>query len=176
MRTYTRARLPGACYFFTVNLAERGGNDLLVRRVAELREAFRRTQQDHPFHIDGIVILPDHLHCIWRLPEDDADFPKRWRLIKARFSHGIAAGERVSASRARKGERGIWQRRYWEHLIRDERDFRAHMDYIHFNPVKHGYVAAVRDWPHSSFHRLVERGVYPPDWGAEPGVQSLDFE
>ena len=167
MRTYTRARIPGGCYFFTVNLAERHGNDLLVRRIADLREAFQRTRAEHPFTIDGIVVLPDHLYCIWRLPDGDSAFSMRWRLIKARFSKSQAAGELIVDSRARKGERGIWQRRYWEHVIRDDRDHRAHMDYIHFNPVRHGHVAAARDWPHSSFHRCVHLGMYPLGWGSE---------
>ena len=123
MRTYTRVRLPGATYFFTVNLAERQGNDLLVRHIDLLREAFRITRQTHPFVLEAAVILPDHLHCLWRLPPGDDDFPMRWRLIKARFSRMIPHGERISESRMRKGERGIWQRRYWEHAIRDERDY-----------------------------------------------------
>jgi putative transposase len=150
MRTYTRVHIPGGCYFFTVNLAERHSNNLLIEHIADLREAFQRIRAEHPFAVDGIVILPDHLHCIWRLPEGDADFPMRWRQIKAHFSRSMAKGECVSKSRSRKGERGIWQRRYWEHLIRDDRDHRVHMDYLHFNPVKHGHVANVRDWPHSS--------------------------
>jgi putative transposase len=112
MRTYTRARIAGGWYFFTVNLAERRGNDLLVWHIAELREAFRQTRRDHPFFMDAIVVLPDHLHCLWRLPADDDDFPTRWRLIKVRFSHRIAPGERISKSRRRKSERGVWQRRY----------------------------------------------------------------
>ncbi|MBS0461040.1 MAG: transposase [Proteobacteria bacterium] len=166
MRTYTRARIPGGCYFFTVNLANRRNNDLLIGHIASLHDAFRRTRVEHPFAIDAIVILPDHLHCIWRLPEGDSDFPMRWRLIKARFSQSLPTGERITDSRARKGERGIWQRRYWEHVIRDDRDHRAHMDYIHFNPVRHGHVATVSDWPQSSFHRCVRLGMYPANWGA----------
>ncbi len=176
MRTYTRAKIGGGCYFFTVNLAERRSSDLLVKHVASLREAFRRTRTEHPFDVEAIVVLPDHLHCIWQLPENDGNFPMRWQLIKARFSRMIARGELVSASRQRKGERGIWQRRYWEHVIRDQRDWERHMDYIHFNPVKHGYVGAVRDWPYSSFHRLVARGIYTPDWCAGPELDALDFE
>jgi putative transposase len=107
MRTYTRVRLPGASYFFTVNLAERHGNDLLIRHIDALREAFRVTKQAHPFVLEAAVVLPDHLHCLWRLPPGDADFPMRWRLIKARFSRMLPHDERVSASRMRKGERGI---------------------------------------------------------------------
>ena len=173
MRTYTRARVPGATYFFTVNLAERNGNDLLTRHIDALREAFRLTKQDHPFVIEAMAVLPDHLHCLWRLPSGDNDFPMRWRLIKARFSRMLPYGERISASRMRKGERGIWQRRYWEHVIRDERDLHRHLDYIHYNPVKHGYVQRTVDWPYSSFHRYVARGVYPVDWAASMDVPDL---
>lgn len=117
--------------------------------------------------MDAIVILPDHLHAIWTLPEHDADFATRWRLIKSAFSRGVPNGERVSASRSERGERGIWQRRYWEHTLRDEADVERHMDYIHFNPVKHRYVTRVADWPHSSFHQMVKLGVYPQDWGGD---------
>jgi putative transposase len=176
MRTYIRARIKGGCYFFTVNLAERRGNDLLIRHVEDLRSAFRETRRDHPFAIDAIAVLPDHLHCLWQLPSDDDDFPTRWRLIKARFSQRIEAGERISSSRQRKGERGLWQRRYWEHAIRDEQDYRMHLDYIHFNPVKHGYVEAVKDWPYSSFHRYVVRGNYEENWAASPEIVELIWE
>lgn len=173
MRTYTRVRLPGATYFFTVNLAERQGNDLLVRHIDLLREAFRITRQTHPFVLEAAVILPDHLHCLWRLPPGDDEFPMRWRLIKAHFSRMIPHGERISDSRMRKGERGIWQRRYWEHAIRDEWDWQQHLDYIHNNPVKHGYVKRAIDWPHSSFQRYVAQGVYPANWAASP--EAADF-
>lgn len=155
MRIYTRTRIAGGTYFFTVNLAERKHGSLLVAHVDELRAAFRLTQRDHPFKIDAIVVLPDHLHCLWTLPQGDADYSGRWQLIKARFSRSLAKIERISESRQRRGERGIWQRRYWEHAIRDDRDFERHADYVHYNPVKHGHVAAARDWPHSSFHRWV---------------------
>jgi putative transposase len=176
MRIYKRARIAGGCYFFTLNLAERHDNDLLVRHIADLREALRQARLDHPFSIDAIVVLPDHLHCLWQLPPGDNDFSTRWRLIKARFSRCIDHGEYVSESRWRKGERGIWQRRYWEHVIRDERDYRHHMDYIHYNPVKHGHVQSVKDWPHSSFHRWVERGAYPIEWAATPEVMEAELE
>ena len=175
MRTYQRLRLPGGTYFFTLTLAERRGNDLLVRHVDALRAAFRATLADHPAAIEAIVVLPEHLHCLWRLPPGDDDFPTRWRLIKARFSRAIPAGEPVSASRTRRAERGLWQRRYWEHAIRDERDYQRHMDYIHFNPVKHGYVQGPRDWPHSSLHRLIARGLYPADWGAPQEVAEMEL-
>jgi len=173
MRTYTRARIPGATYFFTVNLAERGTNDLLVKHIDLLREAFRVTKQAHPFVMEAAVVLPDHLHCLWRLPPDDDKFPMRWRLIKAHFSRMLTGGEHISSSRMRKGERGIWQRRYWEHAIRDERDLRNHLDYIHYNPVKHGYLTNVIDWPYSSFHNHVACGIYPADWGSASYASSL---
>ncbi|HEY0661198.1 MAG TPA: transposase, partial [Lysobacter sp.] len=116
------------------------------------------------------VVLPDHLHCIIELPPDDADFAMRWRLIKMGFSKALPRIERRSSVRQRRGERGIWQRRYWEHVIRDDADFHAHMDYVHINPVKHGLVVRVVDWPYSTFHRLVVEGVYPVDWaGIVPG-------
>lgn len=175
MRTYIRAQQPGGYYFFTVNLAERRNNDLLVRHVDALRESFRRVRARHPFEIEAIVILPEHLHCLWRLPDGDTDFSTRWRLIKSRFSMSIAGGERISASRRRKNERGIWQRRYWEHLIRDEGDYQRHLDYIHYNPVKHGHAASPRDWPHSSFQRWVEKGAYPVDWAAADDIKTLDL-
>ncbi|MEL1265257.1 REP-associated tyrosine transposase [Pseudoxanthomonas putridarboris] len=164
MRTYIRTRSAGGTYFFTVNLAERKAR-LLTEHIIELREAFRRTRRDHPFLLDAIVVLPDHLHCLWTMPDGDDDYPTRWRLIKSRFSRGIAHGEWVSNSRRRKGERGIWQRRYWEHLIRDDHDYRVHADYIHYNPVKHGHAASPADWPYSTFHRWLDRGTYPPGWG-----------
>jgi putative transposase len=112
--------------------------------------------------------LPDHLHAIWTLPGGDADYMTRWRLIKTAFSRGLPPGEPVSDSRKAKGERGFWQRRYWEHTLRDERDYAAHFDYIHFNPVKHGHVKDPADWPYSSFHRMVRLGFYPESWTSVP--------
>jgi putative transposase len=168
MRTYQRAKIPGATYFFTVNLAERHNNDLLTRHIDVLREAFIVTRKAHPFSIEAIVVLPDHLHALWKMPENDSDFSMRWRLIKAHFSRMLPPGERVSPSRARKGERGIWQRRFWEHVIRNEQDLQNHLDYIHYNPVKHGHVKNAIEWPHSSFHRYVARGDYPANWAALP--------
>ena len=120
-------------------------------------------------------MLPDHMHAIWTLPVDDADFALRWRLIKTVFSRGLAEGERISASRASRGERGIWQRRYWEHTLRDEADVARHADYIHFNPVKHAHVRRVRDSPYSSFHRMVKLGVYPLDWAGDVASNDAGF-
>jgi putative transposase len=162
---YRRAWCQGGTYFFTVNLLERSGNALLVQHIETLKQSVHRVKQAHAFKIHGWVVLPDHMHCVIELPENDTDFPLRWRLIKAGFSKTIPKTERLSYVRRQRGERGIWQRRYWEHLIQDERDYQAHMDYVHINPVKHGLVKRVIDWPHSTFHRLVENGVYPSNWG-----------
>lgn len=118
-------------------------------------------------------MLPEHLHCIWTLPDGDTDFSTRWNLIKGYFSRQIPAGENVSKSRTDKRERGIWQRRFWEHCLRDQDDFNRHIDYIHWNPVKHGWVQRVRDWPHSSFHRYVQAGIYPLDWLGDE-VEEID--
>jgi putative transposase len=164
MAEYRRAHVPGASWFFTVNLAQRKGRSLLVDRIDLLRAAFVAVRERHPFRMNAVVILPDHLHCIMTLPEGDANFSSRWNLIKGSFSRAIETGERVSSSRAKRGERGIWQCRFWEHLIRDQDDFNCHADYIHWNPVKHGWVSRVADWPHSSFHEFVRRGIYPLDW------------
>jgi putative transposase len=166
MTGYRRNFIAGGSFFFTVNLADRRLR-LLTEHIDELRSAFRKVRERHPFTIDAMVVLHDHLHTVWTLPEGDADFAKRWQLIKSAFSHGLPAGEPISESRAARGERGIWQRRYWEHTIRDERDFSRHVDYIHINPVKHGLVTRVRDWPFSSFHRMVKLGVYPEDWAGD---------
>jgi putative transposase len=175
MPDYRRAWHPGGTYFFTLNLLRRRNNDLLVRHIEQLRDAVRKVRLAHPFEIHGFVVLPDHLHCVIRLPEGDADFALRLRLIKGAFSKTIPHDEWRSTVRERRGERGIWQRRYWEHLIRDESDYRAHMDYVHFNPVKHGLVAQVTDWPHSTFRRLVAEGIYPVDWGGSSAAECLGY-
>jgi putative transposase len=174
MTAYRRNFISGGSFFFTVNLADRRLS-LLTTHIDILRMVFRETHKRHPFTIDAIVVLPDHLHTIWTLPEGDADFATRWRLVKSGFSRGVAPDERVSASRAAKGERGIWQRRYWEHTIRNEEDFARHVDYIHINPVKHGLVSRVRDWHSSSFHRMVKLGIYPEDWAGDVGGSGEDF-
>jgi len=165
MTEYRRFRYPGGIWFFTVSLAERHGNCLLIDQIDTLRSAFAHVKRKHPFEIAAAVILPDHLHCIWVLPDGDSAFSVRWSLIKAYFSRHIEKGEEIFQSRRKRGERGIWQRRFWEHLIRDEMDYRQHVDYIHWNPVKHGYVKSVKEWPYSSFHRYVAHGIYPEDWG-----------
>lgn len=163
MPNYRRSQVPGATYFFTVNLLDRRA-DLLVRHIDALRTAVRAARQARPFHIDAWVVLPDHMHCLWTLPEGDAQFPERWRAIKKAFSKSLPFDEALSPTMIRRGERGIWQRRYWEHTIRDDRDYAAHMDYIHFNPVKHGLVKEPSEWGLSSFRRCVSAGLYPESW------------
>ncbi|MBI4696065.1 MAG: transposase [Gammaproteobacteria bacterium] len=160
---YRRSVFPGGTYFFTVNLADRR-LDTLIRHIGNLREAVRKVKANHPFDIVALVVLPDHLHSVWRLPPDDADYPVRWSLIKSCFSRALASGEPIADSRNAKRERGVWQRRYWEHQIRDDADLERHVDYIHFNPVKHGYSQRPSEWPYSTFHRYVARGVLPDDW------------
>jgi putative transposase len=169
---YRRARVEGGTYFFTVVTHRRRRFLCEPENVSHLREAFRYVMRRHPFEIDAFVLLPDHLHCIWTLPEGDCDFSTRWRLVKSTFTrtcsktcHGI-----VSRSRRQKGEQAIWQRRFWEHQIRDERDLIQHVEYIHYNPVKHGLVKAPRDWEYSSFHRYVRKGIYGQEWGADEMV------
>lgn len=156
--------VPGGTYFFTVNLADRS-SWLLVERIDALREGVREVMQTRPFASIAWVVLPNHMHTLWALPDGDADFSTRWMRIKQAFCERVPKVERIPASRRNRNERGIWQRRYWEHLIRDERDLRNHIDYIHFNPVKHGLVTRTRDWPYSSFHRFARDGTLPPGWG-----------
>jgi putative transposase len=165
MPQYRRAKIEGSVFFFTVVLAERPSN-LLADRIDCLRSVYRTVQEQRPFETIAICVLPDHIHALWALPEGDADFSTRWSLIKSGFSRGLDPQAR-SASKVGKREKGIWQRRYWEHAIRDDADFERHVDYIHFNPVKDGHVTSVADWPHSSFHRYVERGLLAADWGGD---------
>ena len=151
MSGYIRPRIGGATIFFTVALETRGSG-LLVDEIDRLREAVRRTRQERPFGIDAWVVLPDHIHCMWRLPESDTNYSLRWHLIKARFSHGLPSGA-SRPSLLRRREKGIWQRRFWEHHIRNEDDWRNHLHYCWMNPVKHGLVAAPEHWPYSSYLR-----------------------
>jgi putative transposase len=167
---YRRNRVPGGTYFFTVNLLDRR-SELLVTHIDAFRNAVRDVRTRAPFHIDAWVVLPDHMHCIWTLPTGDDDYSGRWRAVKKAFTKSIPADEQRSAVRVRRSERGIWQRRFWEHTIRDDRDYASHMDYVHFNPVKHALAAHPADWPFSSFRRCVALGFYPADWcqsGREP--------
>src|SRR5437868_6982243 len=160
-----RTNVKGGTFFFTVVLADRSSN-LLVEEIDHLRKDYRTAYERCPFETIAICVLPDHMHALWALPEDDPDFSTRWNLIKGGFSRGVEARPR-SQSMTSKREKGIWQRRYWEHTIRDDADLERHINYIHFNPMKHGHVGCVADWPHSSFHRYVERGHLPVDWGGD---------
>jgi putative transposase len=169
MPNYRRALIAGGCWFFTVNLHDRRAS-LLVDHIDLLRDAIERTRARFPFVIDAIAILPDHIHAVWTLPPNDSDFSMRWRLIKARFARGLPNHEFRDPVRQARGERAIWQRRFWEHLVRDEGDYSRHVEYCYINPMKHGLVACVRDWPYSSFHRDVKRGVFPIDWAGDIGV------
>ncbi|MGD8710422.1 MAG: transposase, partial [Ectothiorhodospiraceae bacterium] len=156
---------PGGSYFFTVVTNRRFPLFQAPEAVRLFRSSLRRVMRERPFRIDAIVLLPDHLHCVWTLPTQDSDFSTRWRLVKYRFSLDWKARSNVARSALSKREKGIWQRRFWEHAIRDEEDLRRHVDYIHYNPVKHGFVSRPGDWAWSSFSRYVDRGVYAPDWG-----------
>jgi putative transposase len=165
---YRRAKVPGATYFFTVVTYQRQNLFQHPQLVTVLRQSVRSIKQRHQFIIEAMVVLPDHLHCIWTLPNDDANFSMRWQLIKSAFSRRCPDlyRQHLSSSRHAKGEQGVWQRRFWEHKIQDEQDFAHHVDYIHYNPVKHGLVSAPNDWMYSSFHRYVQSGCYQIDWGA----------
>jgi putative transposase len=167
MATFRRSLTPGATYFFTVTTYQR--QRLLTRSpfVKALKQSIADVQQAMPFTIDAIVLLPDHLHCIWTLPSGDADYAIRWNRIKRAVSQSVSEHliASASASMRKRRELGLWQRRFWEHQIRDERDLARHVDYIHWNPVKHGYVTRVIDWPYSSLHRYVKQAVYPENWG-----------
>jgi len=165
MVRYRRNFLPGGTYFFTVTLLNRASR-VLVDHVDALRAAMRKTPASHPFTIDAVVVLPDHLHVVMTLPDGDADYTNRWRIIKRRFTDAVVKSD-TPVARHRNGEYALWQRRFWEHTIRDEEDFERHVDYVHFNPVRHGLVSRARDWPHSSFHSYVRQGLLPPDWGGD---------
>ncbi|GAB6141536.1 transposase [Methylosoma difficile] len=169
MSDYRRCYVPGGSYFFTVVTERRAA--ILANDVARdcLRHAIRHCQQQLPFRVDALVMMPDHVHSIWTLPADSCDYSKRWGIIKKHFTQSWlvlgGAEQAVTASNLLHRRRGVWQRRFWEHALRDERDYQNHFDYLHFNPVKHGLVKRVQDWPYSSFHRWVGQGAYPVNWG-----------
>lgn len=152
MPNYRRLYVPGGTYFFTLALQDRRSR-LLTEEIDKLRAAYRKVSAERPFETVAICVLPDHLHCVWTLPEGDADFPTRWRLIKTAFSKSLPRSFDPASGR-RTGERGIWQRRFWEHAVRDDEDLEACINYVHWNPVKHGLVANVEDWPHSTWRRF----------------------
>ena len=176
---YRRSCQPGGRYFFTVVTHQRQPLLTIPENTDRLRDAFKREMDKYPFTIDAIVILPDHLHTLWTLPENDADYSSRWNRIKRHFSMGctgVQAGQTIS--RQNKREKPVWQRRFWEHAIRDENDWRRHMDYIHYNPVKHGYANTPGEWPYSSFKRCVRKGWYSPDWGTTvpTNIKGIEYE
>ncbi|NEP62710.1 MAG: transposase [Symploca sp. SIO2G7] len=164
---YRRAKIAGGTYFFTVVTHDRRQFLCEPDNISLLRDAFRCIMQNHPFKIEAIVILPEHLHCIWTLPDEDDNFSTRWRLIKEYFSRRCAPKycAQISTSRKKKQEKAVWQRRFWEHHIRDEDDFINHVEYIHYNPVKHGLVQSPKNWEYSSFSRYVKAGIYDLNWG-----------
>jgi putative transposase len=169
---YRRAYLPGGIYFFTVVTFNRAPVFTDESRVEALRQAFRKVKATRPFEIDAMVILPEHLHCIWRMPEGDADYSSRWREIKK------AASRQINTATNARNERMVWQRRFWEHAIRDEEDWRRHVDYIHYNPVKHGLASSPGEWAWSSFDNAVSKGWYEQTWGdREPAtIVGMDCE
>jgi putative transposase len=164
MPDYRRRLVPGGCWFFTVTLLDRRSR-LLTDNIDTLREATRWTVRRYPFRIDAFVVLPEHLHAIWTLPPGDTDFSTRWRMIKTRFVRALPNTEPLTRSRIERGERGVWQRRFWEHQIRSDEELGHYADYCAINPVKHGLVRRAIDWPYSSFHRDLRRGIYSEDWG-----------
>jgi putative transposase len=165
MVRYRRNLAAAGTFFFTVALADRTSS-ALIEHIAALRTAVRSARRSQPFSIDAIVVLPEHLHMLMTLPDGDAELPNRWRIITRRFTDAVIKSG-APVARHPNGEIALWQRRYWEHTIRDDRDFERHVDYIHFNPVKHGLVGRAEDWPHSSFHRYVRDGILPQDWGGD---------
>jgi putative transposase len=173
MVRYRRNFVPGGTYFFTVTVRDRRSR-LLVEQIDSLRHSFRTTRIERPFRIDAVVILPDHLHTIMTLPDGDQDFSGRWRRIKSLFTRLVIA-RGVPADCNQRGEYTLWQARFWEHTIRNETDFSRHVDYIHYNPVKHGLVPRVSDWPYSSFHRYVRQGWLPQDWGGTADSLGVGF-
>jgi putative transposase len=169
----------GTTFFFTVVTHKRRAILCNEPVISVLRDAISRVRQTRPFVIDALVLLPDHLHCVWTLPSGDADFSIRWSLIKHHVSY-VCGNRYVEAaptpSRRKHRDGGVWQRRFWEHRIRDDADLQRHVDYIHFNPVKHGLTRQASQWRYSSFHRYVTEGLYPSDWGGVAGHEDLDFE
>ena len=173
---YRRARVNGGTYFFTVVTFKREKILTLPDNVNLLRKSFKHVMQNHPYKIDAFVLLPEHLHCIWTLPDNDMDYSKRWRLIKSYFTRKCDDTYKhvPYESRKNKNEQAIWQRRFWEHLIRDESDFKKHVEYIHYNPVKHDLVKSPKDWTYSSFNRYVKSGIYNEKWGSSPDIKMFE--
>ena len=178
MSNYTRLKSEGGTFFFTVVTYKRQPVFEIPECINHLRDSIKETRRTYPFHIDAWVLLPEHMHCVWTLPEDDHDYSRLWGLIKRGFTkraRDLLPDSTNSLSRIKHREASVWQRRLWEHEIRNEEDFNNHIDYIHYNPVKHGHVKRVQDWPYSTFHRYVKEGIYPVDWGGD-GLDDLKQE
>lgn len=179
MPEYRRAKEPGGTFFFTVVTFNRNSLFAIPKNREILRTVWQRVQTKHPFDTIAICLLPDHIHTIWRLPENDTDYSKRWKEIKRLFTQeylrNVDERRQRNSSRMNQGEAAIWQRRFWEHTIRDEKDFNNHIDYIHYNPLKHGLVTHLSDWQWSSFHKYVEKGVYSADWGEKENANCVDL-
>ncbi|HTM63462.1 MAG TPA: transposase [Gammaproteobacteria bacterium] len=174
MVRYRRYKVKGGTYFFTVALLDRKST-VLTDCIVGFRESLKRVLTLHPFKIHAIVVLPDHFHAIWEMPDDDDNFSIRMRLLKNLFTrYAIKSGYRIGTNL--RGEKNFWQRRFWEHVIRDEKDFENHVNYIHYNPVKHGLVERVIDWPYSSFHRYVQKGILTKSWGSGGRLDDIDNE
>lgn len=165
MPNYRRLRIPGGCYFFTVVTHERRPVLTAPHTIGVLRNAVRDCRQRYPFTINAWVVLPDHIHALWTMPADDADFSIRWRLIKTLVTQTIHRS-------LPHAEAPFWQQRFWEHAVRDDDEYAGFVQYIHFNPVHHRLVSEVADWPHSTFHRYVRDGIYPASWAADPKIRS----
>lgn len=180
MPEYRRFPVEGGTFFFTVVTFNR--LPILTSEKAReiLRFAWKSTQERFPFKTDAICLLPNHLHCIWTLPDGDPNYSVRWKEIKRLFTKGyleqIGPGETRSESRIKRNEAAIWQRRFWEHTIRDDRDFNQHVEYIHYNPVKHGVVKHPVNWPWSSFHQYLKMGYYAESWGSTVGEEILEMD
>ena len=172
---YRRANVKGGTYFFTLNLADRK-QTLLTDEIDNLRTAINRVKKNHPFQINAMVILPEHLHALLTLPLNDNNYSTRWGLIKSAFSRQLPTDEKINRSRKTKGERGIWQRRFWEHLVRDEQDDENHVNYIHYNPVRHQHVKHPVDWPYSTIHNYILKGLLSSNWGSHVNdIQNINL-
>ncbi|SUD91970.1 REP-associated tyrosine transposase [Psychrobacter phenylpyruvicus] len=175
MRRYIRDNTYGGCYFITFVLQDRQSS-LLTDYIAEFRMAYRDTKKNYDFNLDAMVVLPDHVHMILTLPESSNNYSIIIASLKSQFSRRMNKEESISQSRQKKRERGIWQRRFWEHRIRDDLDYQRHIEYIHFNPVKHGYVNSPKDWQYSTLRKFIDAGIYTQDWGENGLFDTIDVK
>lgn len=171
---YRREYIAGGVYFLTINLLDRN-SQLLLQNIQHLKWSIKETQKTHPFELNAIVVLPEHFHMIITLPEKDSNFSIRIRKIKSLFSRQVSKNDVINNSRYKKRERGIWQRRFWEHLIRDDDDFEHHVNYIHYNPVKHGYVSKPVEWKYSSIHKFIKKGIITKGWACDHDFKETAF-